>query len=126
MASNLSSSRLRIESDLRRLRRVIWWQLSGFDGKMQRGVAPLAEFVYFTSYTLSGLVLPFSSFLFTLLEYYGLQLQHLSPHSVSLVVIFMHLYEMYMCVRPLVCLFRRFHVPHSSRRNPTPLDGYYF
>jgi hypothetical protein len=41
MASNLSSSHLRIESDLRRLRRVIWWQLSGFDGKMQRGVAPL-------------------------------------------------------------------------------------
>jgi hypothetical protein len=37
------------------------------------------EFVYFSAYALAGLVLPFSSF--TLLETYGLQLQHLSPHS---------------------------------------------
>jgi hypothetical protein len=71
-------------------------------------------------------VLPFSSFLFTLLQYYNLQLQHLLPHSVMLVVIFMHLCEMYVCVRPSVRLFRRFHVLRSSRRNPAPLGGYYF
>jgi hypothetical protein len=31
-----------------------------------------------------------------LLEYYGLQLQHLSPNSIALVAIFVHLCEMYM------------------------------
>jgi hypothetical protein len=72
MASDLSSSRLRTKSDLRRMMCVIGWQSSGFDGKMQRGVAPLIgmqpdKFVYFASYALSGFVLPFSSFLFTLL-----------------------------------------------------------
>jgi hypothetical protein len=35
------------------------------------------EFILFTSYTLAGLVLPFSSFFFMLLEWYGLQLHHL-------------------------------------------------
>jgi hypothetical protein len=98
---------------------------------MRRGVAPLTgmqsgEFIYFASYALFGPVLPFSSFLFTLLEFYGLQLRHLSPHSVTLVAIFVHLCEMYMCVRPSVRLFWRFHVLHSSKRNPVPLGGYYF
>jgi hypothetical protein len=55
MASNLSSSRLRIESDLMKLRKVLGWKSAGFDGKMRRGITPLAglkpsEFVYFSSY----------------------------------------------------------------------------
>jgi hypothetical protein len=64
-----------------------------------------SEFIFFTSYTLAGLVFPVSSFLFTLLEYYGLHLQHLSLHSLTLVVIFVHFCEMFVCVRPLVHLF---------------------
>jgi hypothetical protein len=35
------------------------------------------EFIFFTPYTLARLVLPFSSFFFMLLEWYGLQLHHL-------------------------------------------------
>jgi hypothetical protein len=125
MVSDLSSSRLYTESDLRKLRWVIGWQSPRFDQKMWHGVAPLtgmrpSEFVYFASYALSRLMLPFSSFLFMLLEYYGLQLQHLSPQSVTLVSIFVHLCEMYVCVRSSVRLFQCFHVLGSSRRNPAP------
>jgi hypothetical protein len=58
----------------------------------------LSEFMYFTAYALAGLVLSFSSFFFMLLETYGLQLQHLSPYSITLVVVFVHLYEMYIGV----------------------------
>jgi hypothetical protein len=54
--------------------------------------------MFFTSYALSGLMLPFSSF-FVLLETYDLKLHHLSPHSIMLVAIFVHLYEMYVGVR---------------------------
>jgi hypothetical protein len=68
----------------------------------------------------------FSSFIFMLLEYYDLQLQHLSPHSITLVVIFIHLYDMYMCMLPSVRLFCHFHMLRSFRRSPTPHDGYYF
>jgi hypothetical protein len=104
--------------------------LLGFDGKLRHGIAPLTgmwadDFVYFSTYALSGLVLPFSSF-FTLLEYYELQLHHLLPHSIMLVMTFVHLCEMYMCVWPSVWLFCHFHVLRSSRNSPSPLSGYYF
>jgi hypothetical protein len=79
------------------------------------------DFVYFSVYALFMLVLPFSSFFFTLLECYGLHRQHLSPHFITLVAIFIHLYEMYVCVRPSVRLFHRFHVLCASRRSPTPI-----
>jgi hypothetical protein len=83
------------------------------------------EFFFFTSYAMSRLILPFSSF-FTLLETYGVQLHHLLPHSIMLVVIFVHLFRMYMGVRPLVCLFGLFHMLRSSRKRACPIDGYYF
>jgi hypothetical protein len=67
-----------------------------------------------------------SSSFFTLLEYYGLQLQHLSSHSITQVAIFVHFYEMFVYVRPLVRLFRLFHVLQSSERSPTHLGAYYF
>jgi hypothetical protein len=69
---------------------------------------------------------PFSSLFLVLLEHYGLQLQHLSPHSIMLVVIFTHFCEMFVGVRPSVCLFRWFHVLHSVNRQPPRLGGYYF
>jgi hypothetical protein len=58
----------------------------------------LGEFVFFSCYAAAGLVSPVSSFLFTLLEFYGHQLQHLSPHSLILVVIIIHFYEMFIYV----------------------------
>jgi hypothetical protein len=53
------------------------------------------DFVYFSAYARAGLVSPLSSIFLVLLEHYGLQLQHLSPHSIMLVVIFAHFCEMY-------------------------------
>jgi hypothetical protein len=77
-------------------------------------------------YALSRLVLPFSSFFFTLLEWYGLQLHHMLLHSIMLVVIFIHLYEMYVGVQPSVHLFRLFHVVRSSGKRASPIGSYYF
>jgi hypothetical protein len=84
------------------------------------------EFIFFTVYALSRLVLPLSSFFFTLLEWYDLQLHHMSLHSIMLVVIFVHLYEMYVGVQPLVHLFRLFHVVRSSGKRASPIGSYYF
>jgi hypothetical protein len=84
-----------------------------------------SEFMYFSTYALARLVPPFSYFL-TLLEMYGLQLQHLMPHSITLVVDFVHLCEMYMGMWPSVCLFRLFHVLRYSWRSAGPIGGYYF
>jgi hypothetical protein len=83
------------------------------------------DFVFFATYAPVGLVPPLSSFL-TLLEYYGLQLQHLSPNSIALVAIFVHLCEMYVGVRPSVRLFRRFFVLKAASPRPPLIGGHYF
>jgi hypothetical protein len=67
-------------------------------------------FVFFEAYSLAGLVPPLSSILLTLLEYYGLQLQHLSPNSITLVAIFVHFCEMFVEVWSSVRLFWFFFV----------------
>jgi uncharacterized membrane protein len=78
------------------------------------------DFVYFSAYALAGLVPRSrhmsSSFFLVLLEHYGLQLQHLSPHSIALVVIFTHFCEMFVGVWSSVRLFQWFHVLHPENR----------
>jgi hypothetical protein len=119
MASRLPTSRYQSENDLRALRKAIEWQSSGYDSKMWHGMLSLTQpgdFVYFLAYALAGLMPPFSSFFLILLEHYGLQLQHLSPHSIMLVAIFAHFCEMFVGVRPSVRLFWRFHVLRPVNR----------
>jgi hypothetical protein len=98
---------------------------------VKSGAASLAnmrpgDFVSFVAYALAGLVLPLFSFFLTLLEYYGLQLLHLSPNSIALVAIFVHLCEMYVGVRPSVQLFRRFFVLKVASPRLPLIGGYYF
>jgi hypothetical protein len=84
------------------------------------------DFIYFSAYALAEFVPPLSSFFLMMLEHYGFQLQHLSPHSISLVAIFAHFCKMFMGVRPSVRLFQRFHVLRPVNRQPPRLGGYYF
>jgi hypothetical protein len=131
MAAELPPSRFRSSGSLASLRRLMGWQAPGFEHRLKRGVVPLAnlalgDFVFFSAYALAGLVPPVSSFFLMLLEFYGLQLQHLSPNSLTLVVIFVHLCEMFMGVRPSVRLFRRFFVMKAVSQRPPLIGGYYF
>jgi hypothetical protein len=87
-----------------------WLVVVRVDEWVWHGTLPLinlqpGEFIYFSCYIMTGLVPPMSSFPFMLLVFYGLQLQHLPPHSLILVVIFVHFREMFVCVRPSVTLF---------------------
>lgn len=84
------------------------------------------EFVLFTSYVSCGLALPISSFFLMLLEDYGLQLQHLTPHSILLVAIFAYLCEMFVGVRPCVALFRHFFVLVGTGKGNDAIGAYYF
>jgi hypothetical protein len=111
--------------------RLLRWQSLGYYGRVWCRVVPLrdlrpGEFIFFTSYALSRLVLPFSSFFFTLFETYDLQLHHLSSHSIMLVAIFVHLCKMYVGVQPSVRLFWLFHVLRSSKKRVSHISGYYF
>jgi hypothetical protein len=110
MAAELPPSQFKTTGSLATLLRLMGWQAPGLASKLKNGAALLAnmrlgDFVFFAAYSLAGLVPPLPSFL-TLLEYYILQLQHLSPNPIALVAIFVHLCEMYVGVRPSVRLFR--------------------
>jgi hypothetical protein len=75
MASSLPTACYQSENDLRALRKAIGWQSPGYDSKMRRGMLSLTQpgdFVYFLTYTLVGLMPPFSSFFLMLLEHYRL------------------------------------------------------
>jgi hypothetical protein len=85
-----------------------------------------SNFIYFLAYALARLMLVLSSFFFMLLEHYGLQIQHLSSHSMTQLPVFIHLYEMFVGVQPSVQLFHRFHVLHPVSMQPPHIDGYYF
>jgi hypothetical protein len=79
MAAELPSSRFNSEGSLVPMRKLMGWQSSGYESKVRRGIASLAnmrpgDFIFFSAYTLSGLVLPLSSLFLTLLEHYRLQL----------------------------------------------------
>jgi hypothetical protein len=110
MATELPPSRFKTTGFLATLLRLMGWQAPGLASKLKNGAVLLAnmrlgDFVFFAAYSLAGLVPPLSSFL-TLLEYYRLQLQPLSPNPIALMAIFVHLCEMYMGVWPSVQLFR--------------------
>jgi hypothetical protein len=103
MAVELPPSRFKTTGSLASLRRLMGWQVPSLACKVKRGATSLAnmrpgDFIFFAAYALVGLVPPLSSFFLMLLEYYGLQLQHLSPNSIALVAIFVHLCELYVGV----------------------------
>jgi hypothetical protein len=79
MAAEVPPSRFKTTGSLANLWRLMGWQAPGLTCMVKSGATSLAkmrpgDFVFFTVYALSGLVLPLSSFFHTLLEYYGLQL----------------------------------------------------
>jgi hypothetical protein len=131
MGAELPPSRFDMTGSLASPRRLMGWQVPDVAPKLKHGAASLAnmrpvDLVFFAAYGLAGLVPPLSSFFLTLLEYYGLQLQRLSPNSIALVAIFIHLCEMFMGVRPSVRLFQRFSVLKAASQCPPLIGGYYF
>jgi hypothetical protein len=87
MASLGHPDRFQVEEALNLVRGLLGWSASGLTGRICDGAAPLGdlatgEFVLFTSYISCGLALLISPFFLLLLEEFGLQLQHLTPHSI--------------------------------------------
>ena len=70
--------------------------------------------------------LPISPFFLLLLEEFGLQLQHLTPHSILQVAIFVHFCGMFVGVAACTSLFRQFFVLVRSGKGKDHLGAYYF
>jgi len=113
------------------VRRLLGWSAQETAWGIRAGSLPLGnlragEFVLFISHISTGLGLPISSFFLLLLEDFGLQLQHLTPHSILLTAIFVHLCEMFVGVRPCVLLFRQFFQLVKSGKSKDEVGAYYF
>jgi hypothetical protein len=123
--------RFQTEAALNLARGLLGWSAQGLAGRVRAGTAPLGvlaagEFVLFVSYISCGLALPISPFFLLLLEEFGLQLQHLTPHSILQVAIFVHLCEMFVGVAPYTSLFRHLFVLVKSGKAKDYLSAYYF
>ena len=97
---------------------------------VRAGSIPLAlqpgEVVLFTTYISCGLGLPLSAFFATLLEDYGLQLQHLTPASILVAAVFAHFCEQFVGVMPCTALFRHFFVLKTTGKTTGPIGSCYF
>jgi hypothetical protein len=93
------------EAALNLVHGLLGWSAPAYAARIHAGAAPLGdlafgEFVLFVSYVSCGLALPISPFFLLLSEEFGLQLQHLTPHSILQAAIFVHLCEMFVGVPP--------------------------
>jgi hypothetical protein len=123
--------RFQPEEALNLVRGLLGWSAPGLAGRIRAGVAPLGdlaagEFVLFTSYISCGLALTISPFFLLLLKEFGLQLQHLTPHSVLQSAIFVHLCEMFVGVAPCTSLFCHFFMLVKSGKTRHHISAYYF
>jgi hypothetical protein len=114
MSLRCNPRRFQRESQLDSVHRLLGWTTPELIGKIRAGSTPLndlvaGEFVLFNSYVMCRLVPPISSFFLLLLEEFGLQLQHLTPHSILLMAVFAHFMEMFVGVHPCVAIFRHFY-----------------
>jgi hypothetical protein len=91
------------------------WKYLGWTGPMlvekvspvtPLGLVKSSESIFFVGFTLAGISLPVSSFL--VLEEYELKLAHLSLHSIRTLASFVHLYKMFVSVRPSLRLHHHF------------------
>jgi hypothetical protein len=131
MASLGHPDRFQAEEELNLVRGLLGWSAPRLARRICAGAVPLGdlaagEFVLFTSYISYGLVLPILPFFLLLLEEFGLQLQHLTPHSILQAAIFIHLCKMFVGVAPCTSLFRYFFVLVRSGKTRDHIDAYYF
>ena len=131
MATLVRPDRYQTEAALDIVRCLLGWITPAFVGRIRAGTTPLGdlaagEFVLFVSYLSCGLALPISPFFLLLLEEFGLQLQHLTPHSILQVAIFVHFCEMFVGVAACTSLFRKFFVLVRSGKGKDHLGAYYF
>jgi hypothetical protein len=107
MASLGHPDRFQYEAALNLVRGLLGWSALGLAKRICAGAVPLGdlaagEFILFVSYISCGLALPISPFFLLLLEEFGLQLQHLTPHSILQAAIFVHLCDMFIGVAPVL------------------------
>ena len=79
----------------------------------------------FRDFVECGLTLPMLEFFYRLLQFWGIQLHHLTPQTILHLSIFTHFYEAFLGILPHFHLFQHFFflVPIPNATNPTVIEG---
>ena len=103
-------------------RDVIQWR--GAEGE-DRPYEGTLETVIFCDFVERGLAVPVSEFLQALLQFWGIQLHHLTPQSILHLFIFTHFCEVFLGMFPHFHLFQYFFtlVPISNAAKPAVVRG---
>jgi len=101
---------------------VIQWRAGEGDDYPMEGTL---ETVVFCDFMERGLALPVSEFFYALLQFWGIQLHHLTPHSILHLSIFTHFCEAFLGILPHFHLFQHFFtlVPISNSTKPAVVGG---
>ena len=95
---------------------VIQWRVGEGEDYPMEGTL---ETVVFHDFVERGLALPISEFFYALLQFWGIQLHHLTPQSILYLSIFNHFCEAFLGILPYFHLFQHFftliHVPNSAK-----------
>ena len=111
----LPSSRYTTKEHLRPLVGLMRMSTRYLPGALSPADYPKLRFVaLFRTTLILGAQPPFSSFLTTVLDCYGIQFNHLSPGAVCYLSVFSHLCGMFVGVRPSVALLRHYFSLQSS------------
>ena len=83
------------------------------------------ETIMFRDFVERGLTLPVSEFFYRLLQFWGIQLHHLTPQSILHLSIFTHFCEAFLGILPHFHLFQHFFflVPIPNATNPAVVGG---
>ena len=101
---------------------VIQWRAGEGEDYPMEGTL---ENVMFRNFVERGHALPMSEFFYRLLQFWGIQLHHLTPQSILHISIFTHFCETFLGIFPYFHLFQHsfFHVPVPNATNPTVVGG---
>jgi len=102
---------------------VIQWRAGEGEDYPMEGTL---EAIVFRDFVERGLALPVSKFLYALLEFWGIQLHHLTPQSILHLPIFTHFCEAFLGILPHFHLFQHFFilVPVPNASKPAVVGGF--
>jgi hypothetical protein len=101
---------------------VEWWAVAG----EQFPSEDVKEQVVFASFFERGFNLPAGDFFRDLLYYYGLELVHLVPNSITVVSTFIQFCEAYLGISPHFLLWRYFFCVKSTGKRSGPVGAVMF
>ena len=78
------------------------------------------ETVVFRDFVECGLAVPISECFYALLQFWGIQLHHLTPQSILHLSIFTHFYEAFLGILPHFHLFQHFFILVSIHNATKP------